>query len=214
MKILKTILISALLCGAAQAATVVQSTTFTAAINLAGSGSNSYTFGSGFSFQVNPFDSSLGTLESFTVEWAPTNVTITGVVNPTGGGGTINGGTGGTLGIGGQPYDSRGSSGTAQGGSNATLNASFVQAANSRTFTVAGAGINYNPAFLGFVQGSTPFAVAWDGSIGYGHGNLSSGYIGISSPLTVTYTYTPVPEPSAALLGGLGALALLRRRKR
>ena len=27
-------------------------------------------------------------------------------------------------------------------------------------------------------------------------------------------TYTPVPEPSAALLGGLGVLALLRRRNR
>lgn len=30
---------------------------------------------------------------------------------------------------------------------------------------------------------------------------------------TVTYTYTAIPEPSAALLGGLGVLGLLRRRR-
>lgn len=31
--------------------------------------------------------------------------------------------------------------------------------------------------------------------------------------VTVTYNYTAIPEPSAALLGGLGALLLLRRRR-
>jgi len=30
---------------------------------------------------------------------------------------------------------------------------------------------------------------------------------------SVTYTYTPIPEPSAALIGGLGFLCLLRRRR-
>lgn len=35
----------------------------------------------------------------------------------------------------------------------------------------------------------------------------------VSGDVTITYTYT-VPEPSAALLGGLGSLALLRRRRR
>lgn len=31
--------------------------------------------------------------------------------------------------------------------------------------------------------------------------------------IEVKYTFTPIPEPSAALLGGLGALMLLRRRR-
>lgn len=35
-----------------------------------------------------------------------------------------------------------------------------------------------------------------------------------TSQMAITYTYQPIPEPSAALLGGLGALALLRRRRR
>jgi uncharacterized protein (TIGR03382 family) len=35
----------------------------------------------------------------------------------------------------------------------------------------------------------------------------------ISGAVVVTYTYTAIPEPSAALLGGLGFLALLRRRR-
>jgi len=34
-----------------------------------------------------------------------------------------------------------------------------------------------------------------------------------SGTITVTYFYEPIPEPSAALLGGLGLLALLRRRR-
>lgn len=34
-----------------------------------------------------------------------------------------------------------------------------------------------------------------------------------SGLVTVTYTYTPIPEPSAALLGALGVLGLLRRRR-
>ena len=35
-----------------------------------------------------------------------------------------------------------------------------------------------------------------------------------STALRMTYDYTAVPEPSVAVLGGLGALALLRRRRR
>ncbi len=47
--------------------------------------------------------------------------------------------------------------------------------------------------------------------------NAISGVAGSFSPAgatgSVTITYTYVPEPSAALLGGLGLLALLRRRR-
>lgn len=34
-----------------------------------------------------------------------------------------------------------------------------------------------------------------------------------SGDVTITYTYDAVPEPTSALLGGLGVLALLRRRR-
>ena len=37
--------------------------------------------------------------------------------------------------------------------------------------------------------------------------------VGVNTHFTVTYTYDVVPEPSTLLLGGLGTLTLLRRRR-
>ncbi len=36
---------------------------------------------------------------------------------------------------------------------------------------------------------------------------------GANSQVAVTYTYTPIPEPVAALLGGIGLITLFRRRR-
>ncbi len=213
MKILKTILISALVCGAAQAATVVQTKTYTFSASLNGSGSVPPN-ASGIALTVDPFDASLGTLESFTISWAPATVTFTGVVNPTGGNGSLSGGLGGTLSIDGAGYGGRSNGSGASGGANASLDASFTLSATSDTFLVSGAGTTYNPAYLASVRDSTPFDISLSNTASYSYTNLASGLISVSMPLTVTYTYTPVPEPSAAVLGGLGALALLRRRKR
>jgi MYXO-CTERM domain-containing protein len=41
-------------------------------------------------------------------------------------------------------------------------------------------------------------------------GNSTNKFSGLDD---VTLTVSPIPEPSAALLGGLGLLALLRRRR-
>jgi hypothetical protein len=43
---------------------------------------------------------------------------------------------------------------------------------------------------------------------------VTSSDVGAQTQFAVTYTYTEaIPEPSAALLGGLGMLCLLRRRR-
>ena len=42
---------------------------------------------------------------------------------------------------------------------------------------------------------------------------VDSSAAGTNSQVAVTYTYTPIPEPSAGLLGGLGLLGLVRRRR-
>ena len=43
---------------------------------------------------------------------------------------------------------------------------------------------------------------------------VDSSALATTTQFAVTYTYTAVPETSSAMLGGLGALALLRRRRR
>ncbi len=211
MKILKAILLSALVCGAAQAATVVQTPSFTYSSTFSGTG-NVPTMPA-INLTVDPFDSSLGTLESFTITWEPATFTLTGVVIPAGGG-SISGGVSAGLYINGIGYGGRTNGGGQSGTSNAAINGSFTLSATSATYQVAGAGVTYNPAILATVTGSSPFDISMSSGASYSYMNLASGSISISVPLTVTYTYTPVPEPSATLLGGLGALALLRRRKR
>ncbi len=42
---------------------------------------------------------------------------------------------------------------------------------------------------------------------------VTSSDVGAQTQFAVTYTYDVIPEPSAALLGGLGLLGLLRRRR-
>lgn len=69
----------------------------------------------------------------------------------------------------------------------------------------------------------TPAAVVKNGGIGnvasvlvgnYGTFNADLGFGGGSIPAySMLAGFTPVPEPSAALLGAVGALALLRRRR-
>lgn len=53
------------------------------------------------------------------------------------------------------------------------------------------------------------------GPTGYSGNSLvhDSGGAGSNSGLALLYSITPVPEPSSVLLGGLGMLALLRRRR-
>jgi MYXO-CTERM domain-containing protein len=46
-----------------------------------------------------------------------------------------------------------------------------------------------------------------------GNFSLNADTVANSTTLRMTYTYTAVPEPSVAMLGGLGGLALLRRRR-
>jgi hypothetical protein len=82
--------------------------------------------------------------------------------------------------------------------------------------------VSVNPVFLDTFKktSSTTFAITPSNPGGTSYvatgGSVekftytSSDYYGT---VEVRYTFTPIPEPSAALLGGLGALMLLRRRR-
>lgn len=78
---MKSIFILCLVAGAAQAATLVQSQTFTTSRTYsANGGTQSFPTAAVFSATINPFNPSLGTLQSFTLSWA-----LTGTVSGTGG---------------------------------------------------------------------------------------------------------------------------------
>jgi hypothetical protein len=65
-------------------------------------------------------------------------------------------------------------------------------------------------------SGAGTFAVRFQASQTFGVdgvGGLQSQTIASQATPTVTVTYNYIPEPSAALLGGLGMLCLLRRRR-
>jgi MYXO-CTERM domain-containing protein len=111
--------------------------------------------------------------------------------------------------------------GTLDGTSSITLTFDFV------TFTTSPLGVAiYNGASFDTVLGSTTYAAFDSGSKSITVNNVAGG-AGIriafwqgDSPATtaagldnVAVSVTAIPEPSAALLGGLGMLALLRRRR-
>jgi autotransporter-associated beta strand protein len=60
-----------------------------------------------------------------------------------------------------------------------------------------------------FSINTTGFGNTFTGTFGVARGDAVSG----GNDTQLFLTYTPVPEPSTALLGGLGLLALLRRRR-
>lgn len=62
----------------------------------------------------------------------------------------------------------------------------------------------------GFFSSSTATTLTQLGASGFVTG---SGTAGVSSDITKSATFQIVPEPSAALLGAIGALGLLRRRR-
>jgi hypothetical protein len=88
---------------------------------------------------------------------------------------------------------------------------SFGPASNSQTK-------NVNTLAFGGYQGIGTYVVNAGGVQGFNTSAIGGAAVAIdpatvSGDVTITYTYTPVPEPSAALLGGIGFLALLRRRR-
>lgn len=171
----------------------------------------------------NPFDSGLGTLNSFTIAWSfilATNATT--------------GGSGGSIGAslsGSYSIDAIGYSGNGGGfgngnGPNSPVSANTSNLASSITFLPADAGDSYDPAILATITGGSPYTLTW-GSLGSGLlgtfslTDISTAIVTIEpgSGVTVTYDYTPsaIPEPSTYLaIAGftmIGAVMYIRRRK-
>ena len=210
---------AALVAGGANAATITQSKTFdlsyTAAISpgvngpLAPSGS--------FDNIVNPFDASLGTLNSFSSSWTETaSGTANGSVEfPAG----IAYNAGGNLKIAGGQFNFIGGGEGAGGASPVSF--SFDSGVQNNNFSVP-YDATYDPAIYAAVTGLTPFAsslVLTNDAI-YVQAGTRDVAITARFVNTVTYDYTPapaVPEPATwtMMLAGFGSLgAALRARRR
>ncbi len=206
-----------LLIGAAHAATtstIVQSKNMTFTASYSGTGNNSVSMSDTFTMMVNPFDPTLGTLESFTIAWAPGSMSFSAYSNP-GGSASAGGELRGTA-ISLNGIDYSGLTGSAFGNPNpgGGISATASLGNFSHSYVAASAGSSYDRRLLQAVTGADPVALSVGGNFNYSYRNIINGSVTMTVPVTVTYTYTPIPEPSAALLGGLGALALLRRRGR
>ncbi len=197
----------------AQSSILVQEAPFSFEIGetVEGDGRHEYniTEPNAFTFTFEPFDLSLGTLESFTIAW---DLTVTGTVS-TSNGVSVSSGNGSDFILGGVQYG-----GTGSGASGVTTATFSLQ--RGHTFLASDAGIIYDPALYDRVTGASNYNLVWEGRPRFTIDNGIDGEIYSASAIgsvSVTYTYSAIPEPStyALILGcaTLGFVAWRRRRK-
>jgi len=185
------------------AGTVVQSADF-AASNAGslynGSGSANLVNSGFFSANMQPFNSSLGTLLSFTAKWEISGL-LSGFAGPTGGNasGSFTNPTGGVLfTIAGGIYDGSGGG----NGNGAGPDQPFIvilpaggPIVSDKTFAVADAGVTYDPAILTAVTGTSPFAAAFTGGVTVSYGTVVNLAASVTGKVTLTYTYQSTSSP-------------------
>lgn len=146
---------------------------------------------SGF-FRANfmPFDSALGTLESFELYCS-----VDGVLRGTAGSLADIGGTdtvfGGTFKLNNSAFDGAGTpekiTATAPAGD--PLEMAFSMPVYSKTFLVANAGFNYDPAILVPIQGNSEFEMLFDAGVVINYENVEAVEASLASTMILTYTY-------------------------
>lgn len=203
------------------ASTVAQTFTYDSTVvlidsSIVGTGATFYSITDGSTDPVllaQPFDSSLGTLQSFSVllaldyEGFQTNgADGSGFSMSSGGDITLNGinwtGTGNSGGNGGAPFSEV----------SAPFPINF-----SQTFMVAGAGDDYDPAILAAVQGASPFEVRFAHNPSISPAIDATAFrleLAEGSQISLSYTFVPIPEPGSAALGLIAGMFALTRRRR
>jgi hypothetical protein len=187
--------------------TLVQSADFAAsnAGNLYnGTGSAAVVSPGFFSRNMQPFDLSMGTLQSFTVKWEISGM-LSGTAGPTGGNASVsftNPAGGVYFTIAGGIYDGGGGgNGNGAGpGQPFVVNLPATGAmVSDKTYAVADAGVGYDPTILTALTGTSPFATAFTGGVTVNYGTVADLAASVTGKVTLTYTYEPPPGVSVSV---------------
>ena len=200
----------------AQAVSTTQTINFNESISLSGDFDNNLLSNDYFSGTVSPFDSNLGTLNSFAVDW-----NIDSLLNATTGstGGSAGISFAGDLFLNGISYDGTGDGDGNGAGSNTSFSVD-IGITNSSTFLVSDAGVTYPPELLSAVTGSSDFELLYNSPLTANYSGIESGNITVTGSAILTYDFesaVSVPfefSPSIGLLSMVGIFGLLYLRKR
>jgi hypothetical protein len=151
-----------------------------------------------FYASVQPFDESLGTLVSFTIQ-CRIQGELNGSVLMDAPGGSASGGMGGTFYLGGLAFDGTGGSNGTGGPGGAPLEATFSIPDYERTLLVSEAGMAYNPALLDFVTGDATFDLSYESAVTISHSSVQDLFASVEGSLTLIYTYTTPGGETATL---------------
>jgi hypothetical protein len=179
------------------AETVVQPANFSASNEgnlFSGFGSQALVAGDFFTATFQPFDSSLGTLTSFTVRCEIEGL-LSGTIGEEAEEGSANASLGGTFAIGGSAFSGTGGGNNGVGSTGEPIEVSFAIPTFEQTLAVADAGVSYDPAILSKITGTEPFPVAFNTpapggtTVTVGYANVTDLAASVSGTITLTYTY-------------------------
>ena len=145
-----------------------------------------------FSAQFQPFDSSLGTLVSFTVN-CEIQGALDGSVDSGAETGRASGNMGGTFLIGGIAFQGTGGGSEVEEAGGSQLFVEFGIPAFEKELLPSDAGVNYDPQILALVTGDQPFDYTFSSGVAVDYESVVDLKAGVEAVLTMTYNYSPRP---------------------
>lgn len=169
-----------------------------------------------FTADFEPFDESLGTLESFTIR-----CNIGGLLQGVGGDaeptGTASSGFGGAFSIGGATFDGTGTSPVDPefADTGAPLEVPMGSIDYERNLTVANAGVTYDPAIVTTLTGNAPFPISFNtgGGVMVTFTNVADLQASMSGTISITYVYQPVAGGTSETLTVTGIVRNVAEEK-